>query len=136
MKKETTAEAYLEKIMTGPIQEDCPVHRNLELLSGKWRTHMIYELCKHPSMRFSELKRAYPHITNTMLTNTLRDLETLGIVNREQFNEIPPHAEYFLTEKGRGLLPVFFEISKWGEHNLDASSPAETDNTGAKFPQR
>ena len=86
MKKETTAEAYLEKIMTGPIQEDCPVHRTLELLSGKWRTHMIYELCKHPSMRFSELKRAYPHITNTMLTNTLRDLETLGIVNREQFN--------------------------------------------------
>ena len=136
MKKETTAEAYLEKIMTGPIQEGCPVHRTLELLSGKWRTHMIYELCKHPSMRFSELKRAYPHITNTMLTNTLRDLETLGIVNREQFNEIPPHAEYSLTEKGRGLLPVFFEISKWGEHNLDASSPAETDNTGAKFPQR
>ena len=136
MKKETTAEAYLEKIMTGPRQEDGRVHRTLELLSGKWRTHMIYELCKHPSMRFSELKRAYPHITNTMLTNTLRDLETLGIVNREQFNEIPPHAEYSLTEKGRGLLPVFFEISKWGEHNLDASSPAETDNTGAKFPQR
>lgn len=136
MKKETTAEAYLEKIMTGPIQEDCPVHRSLELLSGKWRTHMIYELCKRPSMRFSELKRAYPHITNTMLTNTLRDLETLGIVNREQFNEIPPHAEYSLTEKGRGLLPVFFEISKWGEHNLDALWPAETDNTGAKFPQR
>ena len=97
---------------------------------------MIYELCKHPSMRFSELKRAYPYITNTMLTNTLRDLETLGIVNREQFNEIPPHAEYSLTEKGRGLLPVFFEISKWGEHNLDALWPAETDNTGAKFPQR
>ena len=116
MKKEMTAEAYLEKIMTGPIQEDYPVHRTLELLSGKWRTHMIYELCKHPSMRFSELKRAYPHITNTMLTNTLRDLETLGIVNREQFNEIPPHAEYSLTEKGRGLLPVFFEISKWGEN--------------------
>ena len=136
MKKETTAEAYLEKIMTGPIQEDCPVHRTHELLSGKWRAHMIYELCKHPSMRFSELKRAYPHITNTTLTNTLRGLETLGIVNREQFNEIPPHAEYSLTEKGRGLLPVFFEISKWGEHNLDASSPAETDNTGAKFPQR
>lgn len=118
MKKETTAEAYLEKIMTGHIQEDCPVHRTLELLSGKWRTHMIYELCKHPSMQFSELKRAYPHITNTMLTNTLRDLETLGIVNREQFNEIPPHAEYSLAEKGRGLLPVFFEISKWGGNTI------------------
>lgn len=49
MKKETTAEAYLEKIMTGPIQEDCPVHRTLELLSGKWRAHMIYECASiHP----------------------------------------------------------------------------------------
>lgn len=118
MQKETTAEDYLEKIMTGSIKEDCPVHRTLELLSGKWRTHIIYELCKHQSMRFGELKKAYPHITNTMLTNTLRDLEKLGIVNREQFNEIPPHVEYSLTEKGRALLPIFFEISKWGENNL------------------
>lgn len=118
MKKETTAEEYLEKIMSSSINEDCPVHRTLELLSGKWRTHIIYELCKHPSMRFGELKKAYPRITNTMLTNTLRDLESLGIIHREQFNEIPPHVEYSLTEKGKALLPVFFEISKWGEENL------------------
>ena len=69
-------------------------------------------------MRFGELKKAYPRITNTMLTNTLRDLESLGIIRREQFNEIPPHVEYSLTEKGKALLPVFFEISKWGEENL------------------
>lgn len=50
----------------------------------------------------------YPRITNTMLTNTLRDLEELGIIHREQFNEIPPHVEYSLTEKGKALLPVFF----------------------------
>ena len=61
----------------------------------------------------------YPRITNTMLTNTLRDLEELGIIHREQFNEIPPPVEYSLTEKGKALLPVFFEISKWGEENLD-----------------
>lgn len=119
MKKEITAEAYLEKIMSSPINENCPVHRTLELLNGKWRTHIIYELCKHSSMRFGELKKAYPHITNTMLTNTLRDLESLGIIHREQFNEIPPHVEYSLTEKGKKLLPVFLEISKWGEENLD-----------------
>lgn len=118
MKKDTTPEEYLERIRTNSIQEDCPVHRTLELLSGKWRTYIIYELCKHPTMRFSELKKAYPHITNTMLTSTLRDLESLGIVHREQFNEIPPHVEYSLTEKGKALLPIFFEISKWGEENL------------------
>lgn len=118
MKKETTAEEYLQKIMNTPIKDDCPVHRTLELLSGKWRTHIIYELCKQPSMRFGELKKACPRITNTMLTNTLRDLESLEIIHREQFNEIPPHVEYSLTAKGKALLPVFFEISKWGEENL------------------
>ena len=116
--KYKTAEEYLENIKTNTIQSDCPVHRTLEILSGKWRTHIIYELCKHPSMRFGELKKAYPQITNTMLTNTLRDLERLEIIHREQFNEIPPHVEYSLTEKGKALLPVFFEISKWGSENL------------------
>lgn len=121
MKKSTTAEEYLEKIMsTDTINQDCPVHRTLEILSGKWRTHIIYELCKHPSMRFGELKKACPRITNTMLTNTLRDLENLGIIHREQFNEIPPHVEYSLTSKGKALLPVFTEISKWGEENLNS----------------
>lgn len=118
MKKGITAEEYLEKINSAPINESCPVHRTLEILSGKWRTHIIYELCKNPSMRFGELKRVYPLITNTMLTATLRDLEILEIIHREQFNEIPPHVEYSLTEKGKALLPVFFEISKWGEENL------------------
>lgn len=119
MKKDMTAEDYLKRIMTEQVSDDCPVRRTLELLSGKWRTHIIYELCKNNSMRFGELKKAYPHITNTMLTNTLRDLESLGIVHREQFNEIPPHVEYSLTEKGKELLPIFFEISKWGEKNLE-----------------
>lgn len=118
MKKEMTAEEYLNRIMTEEVKEDCPVRRTLELLSGKWRTHIIYELCKHKSMRFGEIKKVYPHITNTMLTNTLRDLESMGIVHREQFNEIPPHVEYSLTKKGKELLPVFFELAKWGENNL------------------
>lgn len=54
-----------------------------------------------------------------MLSNTLRDLEQVGIVHREQFNEIPPHVEYSLTEKGKDLLPVFAELAKWGETYLE-----------------
>ena len=114
-----TEEEYLQRVLFGPVWEDCPVRRTLELLSGKWRTHVIYELCKKPSCRFGELRKAIPRITNTMLTATLRDLEGLGIVHREQFNEIPPHVEYSLTEKGRGLLPVFTELAKWGETYLE-----------------
>ena len=119
MKKDLTAVEYLNRVMTDKVSDSCPMRRTLEMLSGKWRTHIIYELCKRKSCRFGELKKAVPRITNTMLTNTLRDLETLGIVHREQFNEIPPHVEYSLTEKGRALLPVFTELAKWGEKHLD-----------------
>lgn len=119
MKKNMTAEEYLQRILKSDVKDDCPMRRTLDLLSGKWRTHIIYELCKRPACRFSDLKRAVPKITNTMLTSSLRDLEKLGIVNRKQFNEIPPHVEYSLTEKGRALLPVFFELAKWGEEFLD-----------------
>lgn len=119
MKQDMTAEEYLQKILSGDVREHCPMRRTLDLLSGKWRTHIIYELCKKPSCRFGELQKAVPRITNTMLTATLRDLERLGIVHREQFNEIPPHVEYSLTEKGRALLPVFFELEKWGEQYLE-----------------
>lgn len=119
MKSNMTAEEYLERILSDEVRDDCPLRRTLELLSGKWRTHIIYELCKRPSCRFSELKRAVPRITNTMLTSTLRDLERLEIVRREQFNEIPPRVEYALTEKGRALLPVFLELARWGETYLE-----------------
>ena len=118
MRKDMTAEEYLQQILSDGMRDDCPVGRTLELLSGKWRTRIIYELCKKPSWRFCELKKAVPRITNTMLTTVLRDLERLGIVGREQFNEIPPHVEYSLTEQGRALLPVFFELARWGEAYL------------------
>ena len=119
MKKEMTAEEYLQRVLSGEVSETCPMRRTLEMLSGKWRTHIIYELCRRETCRFGELKKAIPRITNTMLSSTLRDLEDYGIIRREQFNEIPPRVEYSLTEKGKGLLPVFTELAKWGEKYID-----------------
>ncbi len=123
MKQTLTPEEYLNHVMTTSVSERCPMRRTLELLNGKWRTHVIYALCKNNVCRFGELKRSVPGITNTMLTNTLRDLERLEIVHREQFNEIPPHVEYSLTEKGKALLPVFTELAKWGEAHLSEEKP-------------
>lgn len=119
MGKEMSYEDYLQLLKSvDTASENCPVRRTLELFNGKWRTHVLFELCRYPSRRFGELKKAMPLITNTMLTSTLRDLEKAEIVHREQFNEIPPHVEYSLTEKGKKLLPIFFEITKWGETNM------------------
>lgn len=113
-----TPEEYLQKVLSGPVSDHCPLRRALEMLSGKWRTHVIYELCRQERCRFGQLKKAIPKITNTMLSATLKDLEDLGIVCREQFNEIPPRVEYSLTEKGKALLPVFTELAKWGDQYL------------------
>lgn len=114
-----TPEEYLQKVLSNPVSDRCPMRRALEMLSGKWRTHVIYELCRQENCRFGELKKAIPRITNTMLSATLKDLEEMGIVHREQFNEIPPHVEYSLTEKGKDLLPIFTELAKWGEKYAD-----------------
>ena len=51
MKKDMTAEAYLQKVLLAEVRDDCPMRRTLELLSGKWRTHIIYALCKKPFCR-------------------------------------------------------------------------------------
>ena len=114
----TTEDQLIRILSSNADEEECPIQRALELLGGKWRTHIIYELCIKPC-RFGELKKAIPKITSTMLTATLRDLEHIGIIHREQFNEIPPHVEYSLTEKGRALIPAFYELTKWGEKYLD-----------------
>lgn len=71
-------------------------------------------------MQFSALKRELTGINNTMLTNSLRELEADGFINRVQFNEIPPHVEYSFTERGRDLMPIFYEIMVWGfKHEND-----------------
>lgn len=118
MKSKMTPEEYLEKVLSSKPEDNCPLRKTLELISGKWRTHIIYELCKHKAIRFGELKKALPGITNTMLTKTLRELEQYEIIMREQFNEIPPRVEYSLTEKGKAMLPIFTELAIWGENYL------------------
>jgi len=109
-------EEYLTRVKEGIVTDlgNCPVTPLLLMLQGKWKTQILYELCIHDTVRFGVLKKELPGITNTMLTNALRELEADGFVHREQFNEIPPHVEYSFTERGRDLMPVFYEIMRWG----------------------
>jgi Predicted transcriptional regulators len=105
---------YRDQIKKQYISTRCPIRQALDILQGKWTARVIYSLLKNNSMRFGEIKKTIPTITNTMLTSTLRELESQNIVSRIQYNEIPPRVEYSLTEKGISLLPVFFELGKWG----------------------
>ena len=112
-------ETYIDHVLEkNEREEDCPIRRVLGLLSGRWRPQIIYTLYKHPACRFGQLQKAMPRVTNAVLTTTLRELERSGIVQRTQFNEVPPHVEYSLTDKGRALLPIFYEMTVWGEKYL------------------
>ncbi len=109
-------EEYLIRVKQGIVTKDgnCPVTPLLLMLQGKWKSQILYEMCMFDTVRFGQLKRDLPGITNTMLTKSLRELEDDGLVEREQFNEIPPHVEYRLTPMGHDLLPVFYAIMNWG----------------------
>lgn len=109
-------EEYLTRVKDGIMTElgNCPVTPLISVLQGKWKLQVLYVFCVRDRVRFGEIKKAIPGITNAMLTNALRDLEKGGFISREQFNEIPPHVEYSFTEMGRDLLPVFYAMTMWG----------------------
>lgn len=98
--------------------DECPVQKILNLFQRKWNLRIIYELSKYESMRFGELKKAVLDISNTVLTSTLKALENQGLVLRQQFNEVPPHVEYSLTESAKALDKVFQTMREWGNRYL------------------
>lgn len=111
-----TYEEFKEKVSGVILTENgnCPVMPVIQMLQGKWKLQIIYELCIKSPMRFGELKKLLTPITNTALTNALKDLESSQLIQRIQYNEMPLRVEYSLTEKGQDLLPVFYSISQWG----------------------
>ncbi|SFG58424.1 transcriptional regulator, HxlR family [Lachnospiraceae bacterium C7] len=109
-------EEYLVQLKKGIVTSggNCPVTPLLEMLSGRWKSQIIYELCIYDSIRFGQLKKDLSGITNTMLTKSLRELEKDGLVDRKQFNEVPPHVEYSLSDMGKDMYPIFYAIMNWG----------------------
>lgn len=111
-----TYEEFKQKVGNVILTEqgNCPVTPVIQMLQGKWKLQIIYELCIRSPMRFGELKRVLQPITNTALANALKELEADDLVQRTQYNEMPLRVEYSLTPKGQDLLPVFYAISQWG----------------------
>lgn len=99
---------------------ECPIRNVLARLGDKWSLLVIYTLDRSPSMRFGELLRALPDISQKMLTVTLRMLEEDGLVTRSVYPEIPPRVEYALTERARSLLPHVNALIGWAAENMEA----------------
>ena len=96
---------------------DCPIRNVISHITDKWSLLVLYTLEQKEVLRFKDLWRQIPDISQKMLTSTLRHLEDDGIINREVFTEVPPRVEYQLSERGKSLMPHLDALILWGiEH--------------------
>lgn len=109
-----TTQASLE---TQREQYRCPVDAAIQVLRGKWKILILWKL-QGKSMRFGELKRSLPDITEKMLIQQLRELEQHEIIYRHDFQEMPLRVEYSLTQRGQKLKPIFDALWQWGEEHI------------------
>ncbi|GAB4228136.1 MAG: helix-turn-helix domain-containing protein [Kiloniellaceae bacterium] len=86
----------------------------LRLLEGRWKMIILFHLFDRGTLRFSELERAIPAVSQKMLIQQLRELERDGIVARTVYPQVPPKVEYALTEWGRALCPALDALLEWG----------------------
>ncbi|EGB15752.1 transcriptional regulator, HxlR family [Pseudodesulfovibrio mercurii] len=93
----------------------CSMELTLQVIGGKWKPIIIHRLGTEGVLRFSEVRRSIPNITQKMLTQQLRELEADGMVRREVYAQVPPKVEYSLTELGESIMPVIGSLCRWGE---------------------
>ncbi|MDE2436346.1 MAG: helix-turn-helix transcriptional regulator [Sphingomonadales bacterium] len=97
---------------TPPPGWTCPAERALDFLAGKWRPMVIFWLLDGP-LRFNELQRRLGAITHRTLSRTLKDMESDGLILRNDHGEIPPRVDYALTARGHSLRPVLEALERW-----------------------
>lgn len=100
--------------------EYCKAAPMLEWLGNKWAMVVLVNISENGPVRFNELYRTIPSVSEKVLSQVLRQLTTDGIIRRELFPDIPPRTEYSLTDLGKTLLPHIEALIAWGRENFDA----------------
>lgn len=112
MQARTVSKAEAEQLL-----RECPVAATIGVIGGKWKPQIVHALL-YGTLRFGELRRALPGVTQQMLTAQLRELERDGVIHREVYREVPPKVEYSLTPLGRSLDRIIAQMYLWGEAYL------------------
>lgn len=107
---------------------DCPIRNVLARVGDKWSLLVLYNLQHREPVRFKELQRQIPDISQKSLTQTLRTLEEDGFVSREVFPEVPPRVEYSLTSRALSFLPLVENMINWAKENMDEIIKDRTNN--------
>lgn len=97
--------------------EDTGFSYTLSLISGKHKMVILYCLMEFQPVRFNQLRRYLKTVSDKTLSTNLKELETDGLVFRNEYPQIPPRVEYSLTERGRSLMEVLDQLCVWGENN-------------------
>jgi DNA-binding HxlR family transcriptional regulator len=99
-------------------QDAAVIKDALDIIGGKWKVLIVFQLGINGLCRFGELKKLLPGVTQRMLTLALREMETDGLVTRKIYAQIPPKVEYSLTQKGADLKKIYLEVLFWGQKYL------------------
>lgn len=94
---------------------ECPVETTVMLIGSKWKLLILRNLMARP-WRFNELKKSLSGISQKVLTEVLRSLESDGIITRTVYAQVPPKVEYALSELGESLRPVLLSMESWGNY--------------------
>ncbi len=106
----------------------CSMELTLALIGGKWKSLILWRL-GNETLRFSELRKSLPQVTQKMLTQQLRELEEDGLIYRHIFTQVPPKVEYSLTPAGKSIIPLLHSMCQWGIEyikNYQTGSPGES----------
>lgn len=100
----------------------CAITCGASVLDGKWHPVVVHRLLTDGALGFARLEDRIDGISGTVLSDTLEDLETDGVINREIVSEKPFRVDYSLTERGRDLKPVIAALQEWGERHVEAAT--------------
>lgn len=95
----------------------CSVEAAISLIDGKWKCVVMFHLLGG-TMRFNEIRRQVPGVTQRTLTNQLRELEDDGLIERKVYAQVPPKVEYSISPLGRSLEPILVSLKVWGDTNI------------------
>ena len=103
-----------------PVSAADGVEQALKIIEGKWKLVILFHLFNGKLLRFSELEKAIPAITQKMLIQQLRQLENDGVIKRIVHPQVPPKVEYCLTEWGQAMCPALNALLTWGSLRSNA----------------
>lgn len=93
----------------------CYIDTTLNVIGGKWKSIILWHLNESSPLRFSELEKRIEGITQKMLTQQLREMEKDNLISRKIYAVVPPKVEYSVTDHGKSLNKVLYELGQWGE---------------------